>query len=67
MLIRILKYEVFKLIHDEMKYLDYTRTHEKLIYDIYIFNMFIKLNKYLRHYPYYQLHQIPKHELYESL
>ena len=52
----ILKHKVFKLTHNEMKHFDYIRTHEKLIRDIYIFNMFIKLHKYLRHYPHCQLH-----------
>ena len=54
--INFLKQEVFKLIHNEMKYLNYTHIYEKLIRDIYIFNMFIKLHKYLRHYFHYQLH-----------
>ena len=48
--IRALKHKVFKLAHDEMKYLEYARTHEKLTRDIYIYNMSIKLYKYLRHY-----------------
>ena len=48
-LIRILKYEIFKLAHDEMKHFNYARIYKKLIRDIYIFNMFIKLYKYLRY------------------
>ena len=51
----ILKYEIFKLIHDEIKYFNYTRIHEKLIRDIYIFNIFIKFHKYLRYCSYCQL------------
>ena len=47
--IRVLKYEIFKLIYNKMRYLDYARTHEKLTRDIYIYNMSIKLYKYLRH------------------
>ena len=54
--IKTLKYKVFKLIHDEMKHFNYARTYKKLIRDIYIFNIFIKLYKYLRHYPHYQLY-----------
>lgn len=66
-LIRILKHEVFKLIYDEIKHLNYTHTHKKLTRDIYIFNMFIKLYKYLRYYPHCQLHQILRHKSYKSL
>ena len=56
MLIRILKYKIFKLIYDKMRHFNYIRIYEKLIRDIYIFNMFIKLYKYLRHCFYYQLY-----------
>ena len=52
-LTKILKHEVFKLVYDEMRYFDYVRIHEKLIRNIYIFNVFIKLHKYLRHYFHY--------------
>ena len=38
--------EVFKLVYNKMKHLNYIRIYEKLIRDIYIFNMFIKLYKY---------------------
>ena len=54
--IKILKYEIFKLIYDEMKYFNYVRTHEKLIRNIYIFNISIKLHEYLRYCLYYQLY-----------
>lgn len=66
-LIKILKYEMFKLIHNEMRYFDYARIHKKLIRDIYIFNIFIKLYKYLKYCLYYQLYQIFKHLSYKSL
>ena len=46
---KTLKQKVFKLVYNKMKYLNYIRIHEKLIRDIYIFNIFIKLHKYLRH------------------
>ena len=52
-LIKLLKYEIFKLIYDEIRYLNYTRTYKKLIRNIYIFNILIKLYEYLRYYFYY--------------
>ena len=39
-----------------MRYFDYAHIYEKLTHNIYIFNMFIKLYKYLRYYFYYQLY-----------
>ena len=53
---KTLKQEVFKLTYNKIKYLGYTRIYKKLIRDIYIFNIFIKLYKYLRYYFYYQLY-----------
>lgn len=44
---KILKYKAFKLVYNEMRHFDYVRTHEKLIRDIYIFNISIKLHEYL--------------------
>ena len=55
-LIKTLKQKVFKLAHNEMRYSGYAHIHEKLTRGIYIFNMFIKLHKYLRHYSYCQLY-----------
>ena len=49
-LIRVLKYEIFKLTHNEIRHLKYARTYKKLTRDIYIYNVFIKLYKYLRYY-----------------
>ena len=46
----VLKYKIFKLAYNEIRYSDYTRFYEKLIDNIYIFNITIKLYKYLRHY-----------------
>ena len=66
-LIKTLNQEVFKLIYNKIKYLDYTYIYKKLIRNIYIFNISIKLYKYLRHYSYYQLYQISRYKSYESL
>ena len=64
---RALKYEIFKLVYDEMRHSEYARTHEKLTRDIYIYNMSTKLHEYLRHCSHYQLHQTPRHSPYGSL
>ena len=52
-LIKILKYKIFKLIYNKMKYLDYIYIYEKLTRNIYIFNILTKVYKYLRYYLYY--------------
>ena len=52
-LTKSLKYEVFKLTHDEIEYFNYARIYKKLTRNIYIFNILIKLYKYLRYYFYY--------------
>ena len=51
--IKILKQEIFKLTYNKIKYLDYIRIYKKLTRNIYIFNISIKLYKYLRYYLYY--------------
>ena len=45
----VMKAEVFKLTHDEMKYFDYVYTHKRLIEEFYIFNMITKLYEFIRH------------------
>ena len=62
-----LKYKIFKLAYNKIKYLEYTRIYKKLTYSVYIFNIFIKLYKYLRHYLYYQLYQTLRYKSYKSL
>ena len=52
-LIKILEQEIFKLIYNQISYSKYTRTYKKLTSDIYIFNISIKLYKYLRYYSHY--------------
>ena len=49
----IMKTEIFKLTHDEMKYSDYVYTHKRLIEELYIFNIITKLYKFIRHCPHY--------------
>ena len=66
-LTKTLKHEIFKLIYNKIRYSSYARIHEKLIRDIYIFNIFIKFYEYLRYCLYYQLHQISRYSLYKSL
>ena len=45
----IMKTEVFKLAHNEMKYFDYAYTHKRLIEKLYIYNMITKLYEFIRH------------------
>ena len=35
-----------------MSYLEYVKTHEKLILNLFIYNMIIKLYEYIRYCPY---------------
>lgn len=49
----LLKYKVFKLAHDEIDYLKYIKIYKKLITGLFIFNIIIKLYKYIRYYSYY--------------
>ena len=46
----IMKVEVFKLAHNEMRYSNYVYTHKRLIKKLYIFNIATKLYKFIRHY-----------------
>ena len=48
----VLKYKIFKLTYNKTRYLEYTYIYKKLTYNVYIFSIFIKLYKYLRHYLY---------------
>ena len=52
-ILKTLKYEILRLAYNEIKYLDYARSYKKLIDNIYIFNLIIKLYKYLRYCSYY--------------
>ena len=45
----VMKIEMFKLVHDEMRYPDYARTYERFIQELYIYNMVIKLYKFIRY------------------
>lgn len=62
-----MKEEVFKLAHDEMSHPDYARTHERLISNLYIFEIASKLHEFIRHCPHCQLNQTSRYKLYESL
>ena len=48
-----IKEEVFKLIYNKIRYLEYIYTHKKLIKELYIFDIAIKLYKFIRYYLYY--------------
>ena len=50
-----IKAEVFKLIYDEIRYFEYTQTHERLTKELYIFNISIKLYKFIKYYLHYQI------------
>ena len=63
----VMKAEIFKLAHDEMRHPRYARTHKRLTQDLYIYNMTIKLHEFIRHYPHCQLNQTPRHKLYDLL
>ena len=63
----VIKVEVFKLAHDEMRYSDYARTHKRLIEKLYIYNIITKLYEFIRHCSHYQLNQISRHKSYDSL
>ena len=63
-MLTIMKIEVFKLAHNEMRYFDYVYTHKRFIEKLYIFNITTKLYKFIRHCFYYQLNQISRHKSY---
>ena len=52
-LLILIEVEVFKLVYDDMGYFDYVCIYERLIDSIYIYNIAIKLYKYLRYCSYY--------------
>ena len=49
----ILKIKVFKLIYNKLRYSSYTRTYEKLIKELYIFDIITKLYEFIRYYSHY--------------
>ena len=51
----VIKVEVFKLAHNEIKYFDYAYTHKRLFKKLYIFNIITKFYEFIRHCFYYQL------------
>ena len=51
----VMKIEVFKLTHNEIKHSNYARTHKRLIEKLYIYNITTKLYKFIRHCFYCQL------------
>ena len=63
----VIKVEVFKLAHNEIKYFDYAYTYKRLIEKLYIFNIITKLYKFIRHCSHYQLNQISRYKSYNSL
>ena len=63
----IMKIEVFKLTHNEMRHFNYVYTHKRLIEELYIFNIKTKLYKFIRHCPYCQLNQTSRYKSYDSL
>ena len=48
-----LKTHVFKLTHNEIKYSSYARTYKKLIKELYVFDITIKLYEFIYYYLYY--------------
>ena len=48
-----LEKKVFKLVYNEIDYLEYIRTYKKLTIDLFIYNIIIKLHEYIRYYSYY--------------
>ena len=49
----IFKIKIFKLAYNEIRYLEYARTHERLTKELYIFDITIKLYEFIRYYPHY--------------
>ena len=48
-----LKNKVFKIIYNKIDYLEYIKIYKKLIIDLFIYNIAIKLYKYIYYYSYY--------------
>ena len=59
--------EVFQLAYNKIGYPGYTRIYKRLTEGLYIFNIATKLHEFIRHYPYCQMNQTPRHRLYSSL
>ena len=63
----VIKVEVFKLAHNEMRHFDYAHTYKRLIKKLYIYNIITKLYEFIRHCFYCQLNQISRYKLYDFL
>ena len=49
----LLKAKCFNLIYDKIRYLDYARIYKKLTNNLYIFEVIIKLYKFIRYFSHY--------------
>ena len=63
----VMKVEIFKLTHDEIRHFNYAYTHKRLIEKLYIFNIITKLYEFIRYYSHCQLNQTSRHKLYDFL
>ena len=48
-----MKVEIFKLIYNELKYLNYAYIYKRFIEKLYIFNIITKFHKFIRYYFHY--------------
>ena len=51
----IVKVEIFKFTYNKISYSEYTRIFKRLIQNLYIYNISIKLYNFFRYYFYYQV------------
>ena len=63
----VIKIEIFKLAHNEIRYFNYVYTHKRFTKKLYIFNIITKFYKFIRHCSYCQLNQISRYKLYNFL
>jgi len=58
---------MFKIVYDDINYLEYVQTHKKLIDLLYFYNLLKNLYKYIQHYLQCQLSQTSHYKFYDVL
>ena len=60
------KRKIFRLVHDENHHFEIHRNYDKISSILYIFRLFKKIKKYIKHYSICQLIQTKRHKFYDE-
>ena len=61
-----LKQKIFQLIHDQTHHEDFHRTYDRIVFFVYIYQLFKRFRTYIAHCSNCQLNQIKRHFIYDE-